>query len=782
MAPGNTEFPEQDASPNPPTDRPQPFRYGSTPSYDSPQRHHRRNPIVRRPVKETLNARSEYTTSQDDGTAEHRINQYVIKQEIGRGSFGAVHLATDQFGNEYAVKEFSKARLRKRAQSHLLRRPRGPKRPSDGFNSPLHRRPPGEEEHKENALYLIKEEIAIMKKLNHNNLVSLMEVLDDPAEDSLYMVMEMCKKGVIMKVGLEERADPYDDDQCRCWFRDLILGIEYLHAQGIVHRDIKPDNCLLTVDDVLKVVDFGVSEMFEKDSSMFTAKSAGSPAFLPPELCVVKHGDVSGKAADIWSMGVTLYCLRYGKLPFEKQSIFELYEAIKNDPVVCEGETDGNFRDLMTRILEKDPAKRIQMEELREHPWVTKNGLDLLLSESENTAEIVGLPTEEEMNSAITRTIGHVLAVIKAVKHFKRLIDPKKADSPMQSILGQEHEAHFVEPPLEMEPEESFSVGNMSPTNKSQSLNTYNRKAWERDNVLRGYHHRLEDLSSNLPSDSSGPANFHGNTSTTAANAELERKNSGSRRSINVGRGSVDDTQPNSTPHSPSPFIPLSRASSVTTKRSAEGTRGHARDPLEEEFPFLCIGPSTYTGSSDIEDGHSESDPIFEEPDTVISAEPGEMDEDMIVSESPGAAEFDIYETAYRQEIERIRTRTVPRQGTIPKMYLTRRVEGRDDVKKLVGQDTADLAIGAGRKNVASSLSSAVSAIRLQLEQQQRLKDAEAQKLTHPSPSSASIPEPTASFSVTGTTTTPPEASNPDGPSSQLPTLLNRVRSNQDTI
>lgn len=204
-----------------------------------------------------------------------------------------------------------------------------------------------------------------MKKLHHNNLVSLFEVLDDPTEDSLYMVMEMCKKGVVMKVSLEERADPYDDERCRCWFRDLILGIEYLHAQGIVHRDIKPDNCLVTNDDVLKVVDFGVSEMFEKDSDMLTAKSAGSPAFLPPELCVVKHGDVSGKAADIWSMGVTLYCLRYGRLPFEKESIFDLYEAIRDDPVECEGETDENFRDLMLRILEKDPAKRLMISELR---------------------------------------------------------------------------------------------------------------------------------------------------------------------------------------------------------------------------------------------------------------------------------------------------------------------------------------------------------------------------------------------------------------------------------
>jgi [calcium/calmodulin-dependent protein kinase] kinase len=79
----------------------------------------------------------------------------------------------------------------------------------------------------EGSLHLIKEEIAIMKQLHHPNLVSLIEVLDDPQEDSLYMVLEMCKKGVIMKVGLGERADPYDAESCRYWFRDMILGIEF---------------------------------------------------------------------------------------------------------------------------------------------------------------------------------------------------------------------------------------------------------------------------------------------------------------------------------------------------------------------------------------------------------------------------------------------------------------------------------------------------------------------------------------------------------------------------
>ncbi|EAT83390.2 hypothetical protein SNOG_09198 [Parastagonospora nodorum SN15] len=346
-------------------------------------------------VQETFNARSEYSNSEDDGTAQHRINQYLVKQEIGRGSFGAVHLAVDQYGQEYAVKEFSKSRLRKRAQSNLLRRPSARRRalPAGiGFNSPLHRHSTTEEN---NAFELIKEEIAIMKKLNHPNLVSLMEVLDDPEEDSLYMVMEMCKKGVVMQVGLEERADPYTEEQSRCWFRDMVLGLEYLHAQGIIHRDIKPDNCLVTQEDVLKIVDFGVSEMFDKEGEMKTAKSAGSPAFMPPELCVAKHGEVSGRAADIWSMGCTLFCLLFGRIPFEKHGMLELYQAIRNDEPQYDDSCNPELLELLKRLLEKDPKKRITLEQIR----------------SENVAVIIEPPTDEEVNAAITGNMGHLVTV-----------------------------------------------------------------------------------------------------------------------------------------------------------------------------------------------------------------------------------------------------------------------------------------------------------------------------------------------------------------------------------
>ncbi|KAI0014203.1 Pkinase-domain-containing protein [Xylariaceae sp. FL0662B] len=407
----------------------------AAPHFPSPMRHHKRTPSQHREVKETLNARTDFTNDETDGRSQQTINQYTLREEIGRGSYGAVHLATDQFGKEYAVKEFSKLRLRKRAQSNVLRRPEGgvPRQLAPGRGQwSAHRKQLSHHEIAEakDALYLIREEIAIMKKLNHPNLVALIEVLDDPEQDSLYMVLEVCKKGVVMRVSLDEQADPYDDERCRHWFRDLILGIEYLHAQGIIHRDIKPDNLLLTEDDVLKIVDFGVSEIFEKTDQMMTKKSTGSPAFLPPELCQARHDDISGTAADVWSMGVSLYCLKYGRLPFQRANMMEMYEAIRTEDFYLPRDEDENFVDLITRILDKNSKTRITLREIRNHPWVTKGGIDSLLSEEENCSDVIEPPNELEVNHAFTRKMDHLLCVLRAIQRFKSLISSSRATTP----------------------------------------------------------------------------------------------------------------------------------------------------------------------------------------------------------------------------------------------------------------------------------------------------------------------------------------------------------------
>ncbi|KAF1953199.1 calmodulin dependent protein kinase [Byssothecium circinans] len=630
--------------------RPPAVTYTSLPAYHSPLRHHKRAASSTRRVKETLNARSEYSNSEDDGTAQHRINQYLVKQEIGRGSFGAVHLAVDQYGQEYAVKEFSKSRLRKRAQSNLLRRPSARRRRQGalaaglGFNSPLHRHSTSEEN---NSLDLIKEEIAIMKKLNHPNLVSLIEVLDDPEEDSLYMVMEMCKKGVVMQVGLEERADPYPEEQCRCWFRDMILGLEYLHAQGIIHRDIKPDNCLITGEDVLKIVDFGVSEMFDKQDQMKTAKSAGSPAFMPPELCVAKHGEVDGKAVDIWSMGVTLYCLLFGRIPFEKHGMIELYEAIREDQPDFD-ECDPDLLDLLGRLLEKDPKKRITMEQIREHPWVTRQGTDPLLPTSENVAVLVEPPTDEEVNAAITGNMGHLVTVVRAVKRFKQLLFRRRPER-LEGILGSA--SRIVQPPLSMRP---------SGLRKSRSQDTDDRRPIEYALATEGVHHEI-DIDNDIHRLPRGvdavahvkpgfrPGGIPGIPNRPSLKGSITSSPLSPQPIRITDAKAIHDSMSYRPPVSKPIAIP---STAVSSPPSTPLGKGHAHDPLEDTL-FLNIG-------------------------TGEDYEPRPSEETYMVSESPSAVDIDIYDTAYREEVDRIvKRREVTPNGLArrPTLYLTRRVE-----------------------------------------------------------------------------------------------------------
>ncbi|KAK6439476.1 hypothetical protein LTR95_004309 [Oleoguttula sp. CCFEE 5521] len=477
-----------------------------------------------------------------------------------------------------------------------------------------------------------------MKKLSHDNLVALHEVLDDPDEDSLYMIMDMCKKGVVMKVGLGERAEPYDEEVCRCWFRDMILGIEYLHAQGVVHRDIKPDNCLITDGDVLKIVDFGVSEMFEKQSDMATAKSAGSPAFMPPELCVAKHGEVSGRAADVWSMGVTLYCLRYGHIPFEKDNMLELYDSIRDDALVIEDEQDKTFEDLIRRLLEKDSKKRITIEEMREHDWITKNGEDPLLSAEENCADLVEPPTQIEMNHAITGNMGNLMSIMRAVKRFKALLSRKRPHI-LDGMFGRD--SRIVQPPHTLRPREQGVAA------ISRSSDAHDRKPMERGLTVEGLH---RDVPINDDMEKLPKGMDHLVKVASPPDEALQRKQS--EGPSTPDKNSRPDDRPETTP-SDHRFMPKSTVSRAMTFPAENDTaKGHAHNPLLDTA-FLNIG--------------------LDPEDPELHGSPDHP----VVAESPPAVDMNIYEQAYQDEMKRI----AEARGEKPAMFLNRRVEHREDLK-----------------------------------------------------------------------------------------------------
>ncbi|XP_077479372.1 calcium/calmodulin-dependent protein kinase kinase 2 isoform X1 [Stigmatopora argus] len=315
-----------------------------------------------------------------------QLNQYKLKDEIGKGSYGVVKLAYNEDDNTYyAMKVLSKKRLMRQAGFPRRPPPRGIKAFAEGPPQP------------KGPLERVYQEIAILKKLGHSNVVKLVEVLDDPSEDHLYMVFELVKQGAVMEVPTDK---PFGEDQARFYFQDLLRGIEYLHYQRIIHRDIKPSNLLVGEDGHIKIADFGVSNQFEGADALLTS-TVGTPAFLAPETLSDTRKNFSGKALDVWAMGVTLHCFVFGVCPFMDERILSLHHKIKTQPVELPENTEisDDLKDLLLKMLDKNPETRISIPQIKVHPWVTRHGAEPLPPEDDNCYMLIEVTEEEVENS-----------------------------------------------------------------------------------------------------------------------------------------------------------------------------------------------------------------------------------------------------------------------------------------------------------------------------------------------------------------------------------------------
>ena len=255
------------------------------------------------------------------------IGGFIIGKTKGKGTFGKVkqgtHIVT---GDKVAIKILEKDKIKD--------------------NSDIER---------------INREITILKKVRHPQVVQLYEMIEN--HDYLYLIMEYCSGGELFQHIVKNRR--LKEDEAAKMYQQIISGVEYIHKLGIVHRDLKPENLLLDHNNSIKLVDFGLSNLYKHGERLKTA--CGSPCYAAPEM--IKGERYLGLGADIWSSGVILYAMVCGYLPFEDQNTKKLYQKILNADYKLPSFLSDEAKDLITRILNPDPTKRFTIEDIRDHPW-----------------------------------------------------------------------------------------------------------------------------------------------------------------------------------------------------------------------------------------------------------------------------------------------------------------------------------------------------------------------------------------------------------------------------
>ncbi|KAM3862467.1 serine/threonine-protein kinase SIK1 [Diretmus argenteus] len=256
-----------------------------------------------------------------------QVGFYEIIRTLGKGNFAVVKLARHKVTKtQVAIKIIDKTRLN----------------PSN--------------------LEKIYREVQIMKLLNHPHIIKLYQVME--TKDMLYIVTEYAKNGEMFDYLTSNGR--VSEDEARKKFWQILTAVDYCHRHHIVHRDLKTENLLLDANMNIKLADFGFGNFYNAGELLSTW--CGSPPYAAPE--VFEGKEYEGPQLDIWSLGVVLYVLVCGSLPFDGSSLPALRQRV----------TEGRFRipffmsqdceNLIRKMLVVDPAKRISVAQIKQHRWM----------------------------------------------------------------------------------------------------------------------------------------------------------------------------------------------------------------------------------------------------------------------------------------------------------------------------------------------------------------------------------------------------------------------------
>jgi len=265
--------------------------------------------------------------------AKKQVGKYEIGRTLGEGTFGKVkHAVNVETKEAVAIKVLDKERIQKQSMGSQ-----------------------------------IKKEISIMKQLEHPNVVKLKEVL--ASRTKIFIVLELVTGGELFDRIV--KSGRLEEGPARSYFRQLVSGVAYCHSQGVAHRDLKPENLLLDADGVLKISDFGLSALYDGEDgasrSQMLHTTCGTPNYVAPE--VLQNEGYVGRVADCWSIGVILYVLLAGFLPFDESTMSALFDKIKRADYAYPDFFGKPVTELIDTLLVADPKARATLAAVEQNAW-----------------------------------------------------------------------------------------------------------------------------------------------------------------------------------------------------------------------------------------------------------------------------------------------------------------------------------------------------------------------------------------------------------------------------